>query len=62
MKHRNWQDGMSHDAIFALQDLCLIFQQATFTALNVEPDDNFDDDVDNTREIQVWDAVFIVCI
>lgn len=27
--------------------------QATFTALNVEPENNLDDDVDNTRELQV---------
>jgi hypothetical protein len=27
--------------------------QASFTALNIEPDDQIDDEVDNTKEIQV---------
>src|SRR5947209_8357891 len=30
---------------------------STFTALNVEPDDTFDEDVDNTRELQIEDAL-----
>ena len=27
--------------------------QANFTALNIEPDDQSDDEVDNTKELQV---------
>lgn len=31
----------------------LISCQANFTALNIEPDDHSDDEVDNTKELQV---------
>jgi len=27
--------------------------QSTFTALNIEPDDDTDDEIDDTKEIQV---------
>ncbi|KAH8652721.1 hypothetical protein BGZ60DRAFT_182653 [Tricladium varicosporioides] len=30
---------------------------ATFTALNIEPDDQVDDEIDNTKEIQIEDAL-----
>ncbi|TVY82942.1 Histone transcription regulator 3-like protein [Lachnellula suecica] len=30
---------------------------STFTALNIEPDDHLDDEVDNTKEIQIEDAL-----
>lgn len=29
------------------------YGQANFTALNIEPDDHSDDEVDNTKELQV---------
>jgi hypothetical protein len=35
----------------------LIGRQANFTALNIEPDDQTDDEVDNTKEIQVGGPV-----
>jgi hypothetical protein len=28
--------------------------QASFTALNIEPDDQSDDEIDNTKELQVY--------
>lgn len=49
-KHVKW-----YSFFWAMSKNCLLttWVQASFTALNIEPDDQIDDEVDNTKEIQV---------